>query len=213
MTLIARILYLFDPLCGWCYGASDKVAQLATRPGFSITPMPTGLFSGRAAPQMNDAFAAHAWANDQRIVQLTGQVFSKAYRTLVLGDRRTPMDSGPATLALSAVAMAGPDSELRALRAIQTARYVEARDITSAAVLADILREQALTDAADLFKTAPAALMDMHRNRIGAARTLMQRLGAHGVPAFVIDDARGPRLIPSASVHADADPFAAFATS
>ena len=51
--------------------------------------------------------------------RLTGQPFSEAYRRDVLGDRTRLFDSGPATLALTAVALTAPDREFEALKAIQ----------------------------------------------------------------------------------------------
>lgn len=38
--------YLFDPLCGWCYGASSVVSRIQAEPGLKLHLMPAGLFSG-----------------------------------------------------------------------------------------------------------------------------------------------------------------------
>ena len=73
MSSPIHVSYLFDPLCGWCYGASPMVEKLAAEPDFTVTLVPTGLFSGAGARPMDAAFAAYAWENDQRIERLTGQ--------------------------------------------------------------------------------------------------------------------------------------------
>ena len=85
MTHKPLITYLFDPLCGWCYGASPALRRLAAHPGISIELAPTGLFSGSGARPMDSQFAAYAWSNDQRIAELSGQRFSIDYREKVLG--------------------------------------------------------------------------------------------------------------------------------
>lgn len=36
MADITHITYLFDPLCGWCYGASAMLQKLAARPDVAI---------------------------------------------------------------------------------------------------------------------------------------------------------------------------------
>lgn len=72
-----RLLYLFDPLCGWCYAAAPAVAAMAEEYGPAFEFMPSGLFAGSGARPPNDAMATHAWTNDQRIAQITGQVFSE----------------------------------------------------------------------------------------------------------------------------------------
>ena len=56
---------------------------------------------------MDAQFSAYAWANDQRIQQLTGQPFTQAYRDHILGAANARFDSGPATLAQTAVAQTG----------------------------------------------------------------------------------------------------------
>ena len=203
MTETTRITYLFDPLCGWCYGASPTIKALAEQPGLAVDLMPTGLFSNPDAPLMDAGFAAYAWANDQRIAKLTGQTFSAEYRTQVLADRTKRMDSGPATLALTAVAMTAPARELDALQAIQAARYVEGRDITSPAVLAQILRDLSLTDAAGRLQAAAPDLLAALRDRVKAADAKMHQFGLNGVPALLVEDGQSQRLIPSGALFGD----------
>ena len=41
--------YLYDPLCGWCYGATPAVAGLLAVSGVTIELLPTGLFSSDGA--------------------------------------------------------------------------------------------------------------------------------------------------------------------
>ena len=146
-------------------------------------------------------FAAHAWANDQRIARLTGQPFSDDYRTKVLADRSARLNSAPATLALTAVALTAPDRELEALRAIQSARYVAGHDITSTAVLVQLLQELSLTDAAARLQSAGADLLAANRQRVEAAQALMRRLGVEGVPVLVVGD--GQELITSNRIFGD----------
>ena len=51
-----HITYLFDPLCGWCYGAAPAILRLAKDPSVSLALAPTGLFSG-GGRTMDAAFA------------------------------------------------------------------------------------------------------------------------------------------------------------
>ena len=194
----ATLTYLFDPLCGWCYGAAPALAVLAARPDVTLRLLPTGLFAGAGARPMNAEFAAYAWSNDQRIAQLTGQVFSDAYRTRVLTDSDQPFDSGPATFALTAVALTVPDEELTALKAIQSARYVDGRAITLPETLANILRSLDLDAAADVFLTLGADLLEAVDHRVGEGQRLLNHLRAQGVPTLARTEAgQAPRQIPS----------------
>lgn len=179
--------YLFDPLCGWCYGATPVLSALLEIPDVSVELLPTGLFSGAGARPMDSEFAAYAWSNDQRIERLTGQRFSEQYRQQVLGDRQRLFDSGPATVALTAVSLTAPARELEALKAIQSARYVDGKDVSSLATLADVLRGLGLEQAATMVMQPDEALLAANRARTGRAQALMREFGARGVPTLVAE--------------------------
>lgn len=196
------IHYLYDPLCGWCYGATPAVSTLLETPGFRIELMPTGLFSGEGAKAMNDEFADYAWSNDQRIEQLTGQAFSDAYRQKVLGDRDHHFDSGAATLALTAVTLRAPSREFEALKAIQHARYVEGDDVTSRPMLVDLLNALSLQAAAALLDRADAELRDAVHARMDRAQALMLELGARGVPTFIAESETQRKLLDTRAIYA-----------
>ena len=185
---MTELTYLFDPLCGWCYGAAPALRALIEA-GHAVTLAPSGLF---AAPgrTMDPGFAAYAWGADQRIAVMTGQEFSERYRADVLGRPGAPFDSTPATLALTAVWQADPAREAAALAAIQRARYVDGQDICDASVLATLLRGLGLPDAADRAAAPDASLRAAAAGRMRAAQALMARHGLNGVPALLIGTQR-----------------------
>jgi putative protein-disulfide isomerase len=199
--------YLFDPLCGWCYGAGAALAGVVETGRVELRLWPSGLFSGDGARAMDAAFAAYAWDNDQRIERLTGQRFSERYRADVLADRRQMLDSGPASIALTAVALSQPEREFEALEAIQKARYVDGQDITRVETLAAILEGLELAQAAAHQTQPDARLRDAHRARVAAARSLSREFGARGVPAFIVERDGERELWPSSALFSDARAF------
>jgi len=203
MLVVMKVLY--DPLCGWCYGATPAVRRLVADADVHLALIPTGLFSGDGARPLNASFAEYAWANDQRIAQLTGQRFSARYRDDVLGARGTLLDSGPATMALTAVALTDPGRELDALEAIQTARYVDGRDVTALDVLVDLLRSLGLEEPATRLLAADSELVAAVESRTAEARKLLHAVGARGVPTIVVGEAPSQRVIPSERLYG---PFA-----
>ena len=180
------VTYLFDPLCGWCYAAAPALQYLQGVEGVDVALAPTGLFAGAGARPMDAQFAAYAWANVQRIQQLTGQPFTQAYRDHILGAVNGRFDSGPATLALTAVAQTAPTRELDALHALQHARYVEGRDNTDPAVIADVLRALGLQEAADWALAPDTALQRATAERTATAQAMLRAVGARGVPQLVV---------------------------
>ena len=195
--------YLYDPLCGWCYGAIPALTRLLDTTGIRLELLPTGLFANHGARPMDDDFAAYAWSNDQRIATQTGQDFSEAYRHLVLADRQQRFDSGPATLALSAVAATAPAREYDALKAIQLARYVDGRDVTSAASLVDILQALGLSEAAALLAHPEPALVSLNKARTRQAQELLQAFAARGVPTLLLESAGQRSVLNSSPLFAN----------
>ncbi|MDT2020830.1 DsbA family protein [Methylocella sp. CPCC 101449] len=201
--------YLFDPLCGWCYGASPMLECLARLDGLSVALAPTGLFAGEGARPMDAQFAAYAWQNDQRIARLTGQPFTQAYRFNILDRADGLFDSAPATLGIVAVGLSASAGELQALKALQRGRYVEGRDTADLTVVAAILDEAGFAQAAARLRQPDEDLLAAYRSRIAAARAAMSRFGVNGVPALVVEDAKGERLLPSQVLFGDFDQLAA----
>ena len=199
------ITYLFDPLCGWCYGASGALERLSQIDGVTIHLSPTGLFAGEGARAMDQSFAAYAWQNDQRIARLTGQVFSETYRQQVLGVTGATFDSAPATLAIVAVGLQAPAEEMSALKVLQHARYVDGRDNGDMGVVIGILADAGFTDAADRLRAPDPELMATYRARIASARADMALFGANGVPALVVGEGNSRRLLPSGALFGGPD--------
>jgi putative protein-disulfide isomerase len=204
-----NITYLFDPLCGWCYGAGPALEQISQLADVKIHLAPTGLFAGEGARAMDTAFAAYAWQNDQRIARRTGQPFSHAYRQQVLGATGSMFDSAPATLAIIAVGLHEPADEMAALKALQHARYVDGRNTADLDIVAGVLAEAGFNAAAEHVRTPDEALMAAYRARVQAARAQMTQFGANGVPAFVIGEGQARRLLPSGAVFGGPEALAA----
>lgn len=192
--MTTRFLYLFDPLCGWCYGASAAITTLAAQRSVTIEPLPTGLFAGAGARTLDRGMTAHILTNDRAIAAATGAPFGEAYRARILGGGDVRLDSGPATLALTAVARTAPDRELAVLGIVQRARYRDGQDIADTKVLADLLRAEGLEPAATALVEGPVYLHAANRNRLERAGSIMRHLGLRGVPALLRID--GDMLIP-----------------
>lgn len=174
------LVCLVDPLCGWCYGAGpglDRLAALGQAPEL----VPTGLFAGPGARQMDAAFARHAWSNDQRIAEMTGVTFSETYRSAVLGTGGR-FDSGPATRALLAAA---PGDRIAVLGVLQRARYVAGRDLTDPDTLVQVLAAGGFARAAETLGSNGAALDRQVAEETARGRDMMRRSGARGVPALL----------------------------
>jgi putative protein-disulfide isomerase len=177
------IVAIVDPLCGWCWGAAPALARIEAA-GLPLVVLASGLFIGDRP--MTPEFAEYAWKNDRRIAELTGQVFSEAYRDKVLGDFETKFDSGPATLALATVQLRAPQKALAVLHALQAARWVDGRNVTDEATCAAVLRETGIAeDVVEAFLAEEDGAIDLLNQRAALARELMSAVGARGVPTVL----------------------------
>ncbi len=185
--MTAPITYLFDPFCGWCYGAAPQVARLRAALGNeTVQGLPVGLFFGDGKTPMTPQFRDHAWSNDLRIAQLTSQPFSRDYYDKVLSNFDVPFDSAPPTRAFAIAEMIRLGGGLDMLARMQEARFVEGRNLFDAATLIDIAAElgfdrRGFAEAFD-GPDGAAALEIMVDN----GQAMMRRLKLRGVPALAL---------------------------
>ncbi|MFS8148237.1 DsbA family protein [Rhizobium sp. BR 249] len=198
------VIYLFDPLCGWCYGAAPVLDKLSAL-GMTVEHLPTGLFSGAGARPMDRGFAGYAWRNDQRINQLTGQPFSQTYFDHVLNAENTRFDSGAATLGIVAVMATDPGAEGLALKALQTARYVEGADIVTHHGVAAVLDKAGFAKAAAHLQQADDALSKTLAELVKRGGGTLRSLHADGVPALAVQKAGKLHLISSNALFGSFD--------
>ena len=139
---------------------------------------------------MTPEFAAHAWRNDQRIAQLTGQVFSQHYHDHIL-QQDTAFDSSSLLLALTWVQQQAPAQEVLALHALQKARYVDGLDTTQLTVQAQVLAQLGLGISTEAIVQALQSpeLLAATQARLIAGQHLAQEFHVQGVPqAFIQTD-------------------------
>lgn len=194
---IDHLIYLYDPLCGWCYGAMPAIHGLADLGGCIVEPLPSGLFAGNPARRIDAAMARRIEDADARIAAMSGQRFSDVYRRKVLGDPDMPFDSGPATQALTAVSLWSVRRELDALHALQRERFVAGRDLSQPEVIAQALAAS-LGDDAETWqrRLADPGLPLATDKRLARAKRVMKSIGMQGVPALVWPSEQGLRLLP-----------------
>lgn len=137
-----RLVYVFDPLCGWCYGFSPVVRQLfeATRRRAAWDILCGGMVVGdRVGPigRISD-FLKQALP---RVEGTTGVPFGEAFTTGVLEPGTLVLSSLEPSRALQAVKILARDRALTYAGLLQRALYDQGRDVTSLGVLGDLAEE------------------------------------------------------------------------
>lgn len=186
--------YIYDPLCGWCYGAAPLVK--AAREVIGVRPHAGGMMAGArrqaVTPQLREFVKPH----DARIAQLSGQRFGEGYLDGLLRDAGAVFDSEPPIAAmLAAEAVAGRGLDM--LAQLQIAHYVEGRRIAERAVLIDVATTLGLDPAAfaDALDRQWGGAVQAH---IQETRAFMAQVGAQGFPSFVLETGGGLQSVDAA---------------
>ena len=179
----ARLHYIYDPLCGWCYGASPLVR--AARDLMPVVAHGGGMLAGSRRTQISPEQRDHIRSNDLQIARLTGQPFGERYLHGLLEDRSVWFDSEPPTAAvLAAEEMGG--SGLDMLARLYAAHYVDGLRIADTPTLLSLAAELGLGKEA-----FAAALKTAHTHtdlHFSESRELLARVGARGFPTFILED-------------------------
>ncbi|MBI3144690.1 MAG: DsbA family protein [Pseudogulbenkiania sp.] len=180
----AVLHYLYDPLCGWCYGAAPLVTAARAIPGLGVALYGGGMMSGANRQPVSEALRNYVMPHDHRIAALTGQAFGSAYFDGLLRDTGAVFDSTPPiTAILAAEALAGCGADL--LKRLQIAHYVEGQRIADTEVLGQLAADIGLDPAAFAaeFARQNGAATQAH---IAASRALLARVGGRGFPTFAL---------------------------
>ncbi|TBN44243.1 DsbA family protein [Pseudomonas sp. BGI-2] len=172
--------YIYDPLCGWCYGAKPLVQ--AAQGVLAVIAHGGGMMSGASRQTVSPKLRNYVMPHDRRIAEYTGQPFGEAYFEGLLRDETAVFDSTPPIAAvLAAEQIAGRGLEL--LGRLQTAHYVEGRRIADEAVLLELANDIGLESQA--FQMAfKEAETDRH---IKESRALLAKVGGQGFPTFALE--------------------------
>ncbi|CAI8879835.1 putative protein-disulfide isomerase [Pseudomonas sp. IT-P258] len=172
--------YIYDPLCGWCYGAKPLVqAAQAVLPVIAHGGgMMTGANRQKVSPQLRNYVMPH----DRRIAEYSGQPFGEAYFEGLLRDHSAVFDSAPPIAAvLAAEQMTGRGLEL--LGKLQSAHYVEGRRIADESVLFELAQGMGL-DREAFEKAFRSADTEGH---IRNSRALLAKVGGQGFPTLALE--------------------------
>ena len=137
-----QILYIFDPLCGWCYGFSATMLKFYERyrDHYEFVAIPGGMVTGaRVKPisEMED-FISEAY---ERVEQRTGTPYGDAYLNGLLRSKTTLLDSEPPSRALHAFRSFHFERGIEFAHALQKAHYLEGKDFNDESVYRDLAKQ------------------------------------------------------------------------
>jgi putative protein-disulfide isomerase len=200
----ATLHYIYDPLCGWCYGAEPLVRAAERVEGLGIALHGGGLWP--EPTRLSEPLRNHIRHADERIATMSGQPFGAPYLSGLLQDPSLVLDSRPPIAAILAAQTLDPPKALPMLRSIQHAHYERGQHVVDEAVLLDLAAHCGLDP--DAFGAALAeAPVDAH---IETSRRLMGRVGSRGFPTFLLQIGEQWYAVPHERFAAEPEEFGAW---
>ena len=135
-----KLIYVMDPLCGWCYGNYRNTLQTAERYNGQIDfeLIPAGMWAGHNVRRQSKQMAGYFIKHDQQIASLTGTVFGEAYFQLI-HQEEVLLDSEIPSRAIVTVQQFWPEKNVAFAAAVQKERYFFGKDLNEDATYKTIL--------------------------------------------------------------------------
>ena len=177
--------YLYDPFCGWCYGAAPMISAAQQIPDLKIKAHGVGMLSGDKAKMMSAAWRDFVRPHEERIHLYSKQEFGDAYVNGVQQREDVLLDSSPPIAAiLLAEQMSGRGIDM--LKRLQTAYYQEGRAIADKSVIGEIAAELGF-DGESFVAQLDGLIRDKMTEHIAVSNELLKSLSARGFPAFAVE--------------------------
>ncbi|WP_107692488.1 DsbA family protein [Nitrosospira sp. Nsp2] len=170
--------YVADPMCSWCWGFAPVIEQVRNTYGhrLKVELLLGGLRPGTSHPlpsPQRQEILGH-W---QAVHRVTGQPFQFAGAM----PEGFIYDTEPACRAVVVVSMLNPEAIFTFFRAVQSAFYVEQRNVTDALVLAELAGDVGLETQQFLQAFESDAARDMTQGHFHRA----SQLGVRGFPTLI----------------------------
>ncbi|MDG3084937.1 DsbA family protein [Vibrio hannami] len=196
---MVKVHYFFDPMCGWCYGATSLLVAIAANTEIELALHPGGMIDNKA---IEPDFRSHILVNDERIAKMTGAQFGDEYIQRVKSDDKMILDSFITARAILTAKQLGI-APLDMLKAIQHAHYVDGKQVNHPKVLEELSVKLGL-EGAQWHKTMNANL-GIEQEEIQRSRLLMQKLQVYGYPTLILEVANKFIVLPHTEFYGKPD--------
>ncbi|MFH7018882.1 DsbA family protein [Flavobacterium sp. FlaQc-47] len=125
-----KLIYVMDPLCGWCYGNAANTQKLYNKYkeilDFEI--LPAGMWTGANARKQSKPMAEYIKKHDLQVQHTTGTAFGEAYFKLIENEN-VILDSEVPSRAIVTVKKLCPEKAVSFAVEVQKARYLHGQDL------------------------------------------------------------------------------------
>jgi putative protein-disulfide isomerase len=178
-----NLIYVADPMCSWCYGFGRTISELLAEPQ-ELQPLQLALVMGGLRPYTTDLLtperAEEIFGHWRHVQEASALPFAQAPNT-ALHEAGFVYDTEPASRATVTVRTLWPQHTWRYFKAVQAAFYADGKNVTQAAVLADVAESVGLPRAEFAKSFASTALREATAKDFAQS----QAWGITGFPAVI----------------------------
>ena len=127
-----QLIYIYDPMCSWCYANGGNMVKMAHRYGMHIpiTILSGGMVLGDNEKKIGE-WASFLTKEYDKITQHTGAIFGDAFRSNILNEGSYQLSSFWPSVALTAFKSIEPNKAIEFAHRIQQAFYLEGQSLNS----------------------------------------------------------------------------------
>ncbi|WP_299464123.1 DsbA family protein [uncultured Microscilla sp.] len=179
-----QVMYIFDPLCGWCYGFSPVIKQLkdAYSQEFDFRAYLGGMVLGDRAGTINEKFTFLKEGAIERVEQATGVNFGDAFKTEMLDKGDYVINSEPPSIALTILREPNPNQHIEIAHDVQNALYQNGQNLNDLATFLPLADKYGV--ARDEF--TQKFTDEAYRKQTYAEFQMVHQLGIKGYPSVVV---------------------------
>ncbi len=146
-----KLIYVMDPLCGWCYGNHQTIERLYQnyKAAFDFEILPAGMWSGVNARKQTPQMARYFINHDAAIAQRTGTSFGEAYFQFIQNEE-VNLDSEVPSRAIMAVTEMDQYQTVPFMVEVQKARYYHGKDLNQESTYTIICQQLGVDEEAFL---------------------------------------------------------------
>lgn len=204
---MVKIHYFFDPMCGWCYGATPLASIVESAKNVELVMHSGGMIKKR---EMDASFRNMATTNDKRIAEMTGQEFTPAYYERLKNATPLTFDSYITAQAIWVMEQYYGQGFVM-LKAIQKAHYQLALDTSAPETLCEIAVTLGATK--DTWFDLMGAEENNSTDNIQKSQKLMHEWSVNGFPTFIMESEGKLTRLPHSDFYDNAPQWQTLITS
>lgn len=187
----AKLIYVYDPLCGWCYGFSTVIKQFTTEfaHDFDVEVISGGMITGDRIGPIGEVAGYISWAYKD-VEKATGVKFGENFLQGTLKTGKAIFTSIPPSVALSVFKTYKPKEALAFATRLQKAIYYDGIEPENLAAYGEIAKEFGINPLDFVSKMKEDKYLETTKQEFSMASVM----GVDGFPTVFIEK-NGKRMV------------------